>query len=67
MRLYSSHKSIEEETIFLVKFKIQENWINRKVVEYNNQLSIDPSGESAGDRREAVRTRAQLAIKRLEK
>lgn len=41
--------------------------INRKVVEYNNQLSIDPSGESAGDRRKAVWTRTQLAIKRLEK
>lgn len=51
--------------LYLNIFYVQ---INRKVVEYNNnQLSIDPSDESAGDRREAVRTRAQLAIKRLEK
>lgn len=50
--------------LYLNIFYVQ---INRKVVEYNNQLSIDPSGESAGDRREAVRTRAQFAIKRLEK
>lgn len=49
--------------LYLNIFYVQ---INRKVVEYN-QLSKDSSGESAGDRREAVRTRTQLAIKRLEK
>lgn len=49
--------------LYLNIFYVQ---INRKVVEYN-QLSKDSSSESAGDRREAVRTRAQFAIKRLEK
>lgn len=49
--------------LYLNIFYVQAN---RKVVEYNNWLSIESSGEGAGDRK-AVRTRAHLALKRLEK